>query len=68
LDRIPVASLKSEQYVELVTEFYSKYPQDRALPLRLLLLKLLKPAVTVDGIHEWLDKLVESARRSEAKH
>jgi hypothetical protein len=67
LAHISAAQLKSEQYVALITEFYSKYPQDRALPIRRLLMKLLEPQMSVDGVHKWLDELIESVRRSDAK-
>ncbi len=67
MEHIPAAHLKSEQYVSLMTEFYSKYPEDRALPMRRLLMKLLEPSMGVDGVHKWLDELIESVRRSQAK-
>jgi hypothetical protein len=67
LEHIPAAHLKSEQYVLLMTEFYSKYPEDRALPMRHLLMKLLEPGMGADGVHQWLDELIESARRSQSK-
>jgi hypothetical protein len=66
LAHIPAAHLKSEEYVALITEFYSKYPQDRALPIRRLLMKLLEPKMSVDGVHKWLDELIESVRRSDS--
>ena len=52
-----------------VTEFYTKYPEDRALPMRRVLLKLLEPGMTVDGIlHKWVDNLIKSnLQSSEAK-
>jgi hypothetical protein len=67
LEHIPSAHSKSETYSAKVTEFYSKYPQDRALPIRRLLKKILEPGMTVDGVHKWLDELIESVRHSEAK-
>ena len=67
LANIPAPNLTSEAYLAQVTEFYSKYPHDRALPIRRLLRKLLEPCMTVDGVHKWLDELIESARRSAAK-
>jgi hypothetical protein len=67
MEHIPAAHLKSEQYVSSMTEFYSKYPEDRALPMRHLLMKLLEPGMSVDGVHKWLDDLIESVRRSQAK-
>jgi len=66
MENAPAAHLKSEQYMALVTEFYSKYPQDRALPMRRLLEKLLKPGMTTDGVHKWLDELIEDVRRVNA--
>jgi hypothetical protein len=68
LVHIPATHLTSEEYSAKVTEFYSKYPQDRALPIRRLLGKFLDPGMTADGVHKWLDELIESVRRSfEAK-
>jgi hypothetical protein len=67
LVHIPSAHLTSEAYADTVTEFYSKYPQDRALPIRRLLRRLLEPDMTVDGVHKWLDELIESTQRSERK-
>jgi hypothetical protein len=64
---IPAAHLTSEEYATMVTEFYSKHPEDRALPIRRLLLKLLEPGMTVDGVHKWLDELIESVRHSQSK-
>ena len=61
---IPAAHQTSEEYSASVTEFYSKYPQDRALPIRLLLGKFLEPGMTADGVHKWLDDLIESVHRS----
>jgi hypothetical protein len=65
---IPATHQSSEEYSARVTEFYSKYPQDRALPIRRLLGKFLEPGMTAEGVHKWLDDLIESVRRSfEAK-
>jgi len=61
---IQAAHQTSEKYSARVTEFYSKYPQDRALPIRRLLGKFLEPGMTADGVHKWLDDLIESVRRS----
>jgi hypothetical protein len=63
----PAARVKSEEYTAEVTEFYSRFPQDRALPMRRLLGKLLERGMTVDGVHNWLDGLIESVHRSDAK-
>jgi len=65
LDHIPTRHLSPEAYSAKVTEFYSKYPQDRALPIRRLLEKLLEPRMTADGVHRWLDELIDSVRGSE---
>lgn len=67
MSQIPAASLTSERYMELVTKFYSKYPQDRALPIRRVLLKLLEPGMTVDGIHKWLDEMIEHQEHPQGK-
>jgi hypothetical protein len=64
LKQAPNVRFSAEQYVALMTEFYSKYPQDRALSMRRLLTKLSEPQVTVDGVHKWLDELIESVRRA----
>lgn len=65
LEHIPTRHLSVEAYAARVTEFYSKYPQDRALPIRRLLEKLVDPQMTVDGVHKWLDQLIDSVRGSE---
>jgi len=67
MEHIPSSHLTPEEYSAKVTEFYSKYPQDRALPIRRLLGKFLEPGMTADGVHKWLDELIESVRHSEAK-
>jgi hypothetical protein len=67
LMQAPAVHLRSEEYAALVTEFYSKYPEDRELPMRHLLLMLLKPGMNVDGVHHWLDQIIESAHRAEGK-
>lgn len=67
MKHIPTAQLKSEQYVSLMTEFYQKYPEDRALPMRRLLMKLLEPRMGPDGVHNWLNELIESVRRSQSR-
>jgi hypothetical protein len=67
LAHIPTPRLKSEEYTSMVTEFYSRYPQDRALPIKRLVMKFLEPGMTVDGVHKWLDELIESVHRSQAK-
>jgi len=64
---IPAARLQSEEYTAMVTEFYSKYPQDRALPIARLTMKLLERDMSIDGVHRWLDKLIEALGRSGAK-
>lgn len=64
MERIPAAHLKPEEYTAKVTEFYSKYPQDRALPIRRLFGKFLEPGMTADGVHKWLDELIASVQSS----
>lgn len=43
MEHIPSLHLTPEEYSTKVTEFYSKYPQDRALPIRRLLGKFFDP-------------------------
>lgn len=67
LAHVPEPHLKAQQYAALMTDFYSNYPQDKALPMHRLLLKLLEPNMHVDGVHKWLDELIESVRKSGGK-
>jgi hypothetical protein len=67
MEHIWSSHLTPEEYLAKVTEFYSKYPEDRALPIRRLLGKFLEPDMTVDRVHKWLDDLIESVRGSGAK-
>jgi hypothetical protein len=60
--QIPKIAFTSDQYEDLVTRFYTEYPQDKQLPIHLLLQKLSEPKMTTDGVHKWLDDLVESTR------
>jgi len=64
LSHRPTIRYSSEQYVKLMTEFYSKYPEDRALSMRRLQTKLSEPEMTIDGVHKWLDELIESVRNA----
>ena len=67
MEHIPSSHLTAEEYSANVTEFYLKYPGDRALPIRRVLGKFLEPGMTADSIHKWLDELIESMRHSSAK-
>jgi len=67
MEHVPATRLASEAYQAKVTEFYLKYPADRALPIRRVLRKFLEPGMTAEGIHKWLDELIESMRHSSAK-
>jgi hypothetical protein len=46
---------ESSFYVEFVTEFYTKYPQDRDLPLRTLIED--SEEKTPEQIHEWVSRV-----------
>lgn len=67
MEHFPATNMASEEYSARVTEFYSKYPQDRALPIRRVLKKFLESGMTADKIHKWLDDLIASVQRSFAK-
>jgi len=64
---IPTSHLTSQEYSAKVTEFYAKYPEDRALPIRRVLRKFLEAGMTSDGVHRWLNELITSVQRSFAK-
>jgi len=53
---------QAESYSATATEYYTEYPEDRALPLNRLFLQLLKSGMTAQQIHEWLDKLIEASK------
>lgn len=63
LAQFPPAPLKASEYVRLVTDFYSKYPRDRQLTIRRLIIKLSEPDMTVVGVHKWLDEIVKERER-----
>jgi hypothetical protein len=50
--------MRKELLSGLATKFYSKYPQDRALPINRLFLELLRPNASIESIHSWVDSLV----------
>lgn len=58
---------RAEFYRDTATEFYSKYPEDRALPINRLFQELLKPGITVQKIHQWLDGLIADSKKATAK-
>ena len=64
LAKAPAVRLRPDQYVALITEFYSRYPQDRALPIRHLLMKLMEPHTDSEAVHKWLDELIQSVQHS----
>lgn len=51
-------------YRDEATEFYTKYPEDLALPIDRLFGKLLEPAMTAQKVHQWLNKLVEKSEET----
>jgi hypothetical protein len=53
-----------ESLRNMATHFYSAYPEDRALPIDRLLRELIKPGMTIERVHEWLDTLVLDSQRA----
>ena len=58
---------RAEFYRDTATEFYSKYPMDRALPINRLFQELLKPGITAQKIHQWLDGLIADSKKASSK-
>lgn len=45
---------KPSFYEQFITDYYNRYPTDRDVPVRVLLLQA--DQTTPDGVHQWLDK------------
>lgn len=54
-----------EYYRDLMTDFYTTYPSDRALPINRLFRKLLEPGMTSDKVHAWLDEITKEWQKQE---
>jgi hypothetical protein len=47
-------------YAEKMTDFYTKYPEDRDLPLADLIHMLIDPKPkTLDEIHQWVNSVTK---------
>ncbi len=54
-------------YRNEATEFYTKYPEDLALPIDRLFSKLVESGMTAPKVHEWLNELVEKWGKAKPK-
>ena len=54
-------------YRDLASEFYTKYPEDLALPIDRLFSKLMEPEMTAQKVHQWLNELVDRSKKANSR-